>query len=328
MPRRRLKDGFVVALIVGVLALPGAASAASPNTITIGAATPGTKNCFPFGGFLADGGWGPNFAFVYKDIPAFALRPGDVVAFDLDFPNDTDNRMDVAMAGTTANGNDLNNGPFTTVADNAQTPANPRGDSTLSNYELQWIASSAFDFPGGGLLIRFSNPAGAFATDATCEPANIGGADTSADASGFFVGRRYLDADGVSPWPDGDDASIAQFRLILQPTSSAFTFGKVKRNKKKGTARLPVQVPGAGTLTLSGKGVKAKTAGARAERSVASAGTVELTIKPKGKLRKRLLARHKAKVKVKVTFAPSGLPGHQAGDPVTRATKVKLLRRR
>jgi hypothetical protein len=326
MSRQGLKVGVAVALIAGSLASANTAAGASPNTITIGAAAPGAGNCWPFAGFLADVGWGPNFAFVYKNIPAFALRPDDVVAFDLDAPNDTDIRMDVAMAPTTANGNDVNSGPFTTVATNAEPPANPRGDSTLSNYELRWTASSAFDFPGGGLLIRFSNATSAFASDTTCD-ATLGGANSAADASGFFVGRRHSDLDGVSPWDSGDDGAIGQFRLALQPTSGAFGFAKITRNKRKGTAQLPVEVPGPGTLTMNGKGVKAQTAGGRAETSVASAGIVKLTIKPKGKLKKKLRTRHKARVTVNVTFAPSPIPGHPAGDPATQTERVKLIRR-
>jgi hypothetical protein len=326
MSRRPWRVGVLVSLITGALALPTVASAASTNTITIGATTPNVSNCWPFGGFLADGGWGPNFAFVYQNIPPFALRSGDVVAFDLGNPNDTDNRIDIAVAQTTANGNDVNNGPFTTIATNAQTPANPRGDSIAGNYELQWAVSSRFDFGGGGLLIRFSNPADAFATDTTCD-ATLVHADGT-DASGFFVGRRYLDADGASPWDNGDAGDIAQFRLTLQPTTGNFTFGKVKRNKRKGTAQLPVNVPDPGVLALIGNGVKAQTAaGTRATMSVASAGTVKLKIKPKGRLKRTLLFEHKAKVSVKVTFTPAPIPGHQAGDPTTHRKRVKLIQR-
>jgi hypothetical protein len=325
---RRVKAGVLVAMVAGALASPGAGWAASPNTITIGAATPNAGNCFPFGGYLADGGgWGPYFAFVYQNIPPFHLRPGDIVAYDLNLPNDTDNRMDVAMAATTANGNDVNSGPFTTVATNAQTPANPRGDDVTGNYELQWTASAGFDFAGGGLLVRFSNPAGDFATDGSCD-ANIAGANLASDASGFFVERTYGDADGVSPWGTVDNGSIAQFRLIFQPTSGAFTLGKVEQNRRKGTAKLPVTVPGPGTLTLSGKGVKARTAaGPVAQTSVAAAGTVELTIKPKGKTKGKLLSSHKAKVSANVTFVPSAIAEHPAGDRSTQTVKVKLIQR-
>jgi hypothetical protein len=324
----RLKLGLLAALLASVLATPSAASAASTNAITIGAATPNAAtNCFPFGGYLADGGgWGPYFAFFYQNIPPFHLRSGDIIAYDLNAPNDTDNRMDVAMVATTTNGNDVNNGPFTTVASNTQTPANPRGDDVTSNYELQWTASAAFDFAGGGLLVRFSNPAGAFAEDGSCD-ANIAGAGAS-DASGFFVGRTSGDSDGVSPWGTTFNNAIAQFQLIFEPTSSAFTLGKVERNRRNGTAKLPITVPGPGTLTLSGKGVKARTAaGPGAQTRVAATGTIKLAIKPKGKTKSQLLRTHKAKVAATVTFAPSASPDHAAGDPSSQTAKLKLVRR-
>jgi hypothetical protein len=323
----RIELGLLAALLACVLATPSAASAASTNAITIGAATPNAVNCFPFGGYLADGGgWGPYFAFFYQNIPPFHLRSGDIIAYDLNTPNDSDNRMDVAMVATTANGNDVNNGPFTTVASNTQTPANPRGDDVASNYELQWTASAAFDFAGGGLLVRFSNPAGAFAEDGSCD-ANIAGAG-AADASGFFVGRTSGDPDGVSPWGVTFNNAIAQFRLIFEPTSNAFTLGKVERNRRNGTAKLPVTVPGPGTLTLSGKGVRARTAaGPVVQTRVAATGTIKLTIKPKGKTKSKVRTSHKANVAVKVTFAPSAIPGHQAGDPSATKAKVKLIQR-
>jgi hypothetical protein len=113
--------------------------------------------------------------------------------------------------------------------------------------------------------------------------------------------------------------------------SNAFSFGKVKRNKRKGTATLAVSVPGPGTLTLTGKGVKAQRTG-RAARTVASktvgaAGTVKLKIKPKGKTRRKLTDTGRAKVKVKVTFTPNGTAtGDVIGDPNTKSKRVKLVK--
>ena len=50
------------------------------------------------------------------------------------------------------------------------------------------------------------------------------------------------------------------------PPSNEFTLGKPKLNKRKGTARLAVTVPGPGELALSGNGVKA--AGAAVAKTV------------------------------------------------------------
>lgn len=307
-----------IALSCAVLAWPGAGAAATPKTITVAATTPDLGNCFPFGGFQADGGWGPNMAFVYRNLPGFQLKPGDTIAFDLHNPNDTDVHVEIAMAAAT-NGTDVNTTPFTTIVQNTTPPASPRGNTVEDDYELAFTSRASFTFPGGGLIIRFSNPAGAFLSDATCSNGEIvGGLET--DPSGFFLSRVYFDPDGVSPWTAGDAGPAGQFQLILQPTSNKLKFRKLKRNKKKGTAVLPVSVPGPGKLKLKGGGVKGQTAHARA--SVKAAGTVKLRIKAKGKRKARLLERGKVKLKLRIVFTPGGDP---AGDPRTTRRKVKLI---
>ena len=99
-----------------------------------------------------------------------------------------------------------------------------------------------------------------------------------------------------------------------KPTND-FTVGKPKLDKKEGTAKLPVEVPGAGNLELSGKSV----AGATAQPSKAS--TVKLPVKPVGKLKKQLRKKGKATVKVRVAFTPTG--GDTAREPKT----VKLVKK-
>jgi hypothetical protein len=100
------------------------------------------------------------------------------------------------------------------------------------------------------------------------------------------------------------------------PPSNAFRFGKLKRDKKKGTARLTVNFPGPGTFSLTGKGVVAK-------RSVVvtGAGNGALTIRPKGRWRRVLLRKGKVKLKIALTFTPSG------GEARTRTRVVKLVKR-
>jgi hypothetical protein len=100
--------------------------------------------------------------------------------------------------------------------------------------------------------------------------------------------------------------------------SNGFTIGAATRNKKKGTARLPVTVPEAGTLTVTGKGVKTRFTAA--STSVA-AGTSNVVIKPKGKTRKKLNSRGKAKVKLSITYTPTGLSAN------TQPSKLKLKKK-
>jgi hypothetical protein len=313
------------AALAACLALvwPASGDAASPKTITVAAATPNVNNCWPFGEATEPMDlWTPYFGFVYKNIPAFDLKRGDTLAFDSGLANDHDIQVDVALAATTSNGGDVNAGPFTTIAHNTQTPTSPRGDDIAGNYELGFVAQTSFNFSGGGLIVRVSNPGPAFLPDDTCDWQLVG--NDAPDTSGFFVKRVFTDPDGVSPWADEDDGPLGQFRLTLLPESNKVSLGKLKRNKKKGTARLPVTVPGKGTLALSGKGVKAQKAAATAEASVAGEGTVLLPVKAKGKARKGLFSTGKAKLRLRLTFTPTSDP---ADPPKTRQVKVKLLKK-
>jgi hypothetical protein len=92
-------------------------------------------------------------------------------------------------------------------------------------------------------------------------------------------------------------------------------FGKLERNLKKGTATLPVSVPGPGTLVGNGKGLK------RVERIASGPGTVDLPVKPKGGKRRTLNAAGKAKAREMVTFTAS------CGASAQKAGKVKLRKR-
>lgn len=101
----------------------------------------------------------------------------------------------------------------------------------------------------------------------------------------------------------------------LKVTKPKITLGGVKLNKGKGTATLSVKIPGAGTLTASGKGVvKAQKKAKNAKKPK----TLKLTIKAKGKAKKQLAEEGAAKVNAKVTFKPS------SGAPVTKTKKITL----
>jgi hypothetical protein len=104
--------------------------------------------------------------------------------------------------------------------------------------------------------------------------------------------------------------------------SNAFSFGKARRNTKKGTATLTVDAPNPGELVLSGKGVKpAGAAGAVTAKTVTAAGNVKLLIRAKGKKQRTLNETGKVKVSFAVTYTPTG------GDPSTQSRKLKLKKR-
>jgi hypothetical protein len=124
----------------------------------------------------------------------------------------------------------------------------------------------------------------------------------------------------------GDDT---QDKCPVDRTTQAlcqFSFGRLKRNEKRGTAVLPVTVPGAGTLSLSGKGVAGQQASTSRMASaggsaVASASTVKLVVKGKGKKKKTLNETGKVKLNLAITYTPTG------GDPSTKSMKVKLKKK-
>ena len=119
--------------------------------------------------------------------------------------------------------------------------------------------------------------------------------------------------------PQGPACDIGAFELVpvIATPSNAFKFGKLKRNRAKGTAVLSVTVPGPGTIALAGKGIVAKPA-----KPVAAAGIVKLQIKAKGKARRKLGRLGKAKVTARVTYTPTG------GAANTQAKTAKLIKRR
>ena len=132
---------------------------------------------------------------------------------------------------------------------------------------------------------------------------------------------RALTYFGASDTEVGFNADVAT------APSNAFSFGKLNRNKKKGTARVPVFVPGPGTLSLTGKGVKTQRAGggAAASLAVSGAGKVNVLVKPRGKLKKKLRKKGTARVRISVTYTPTGdLPG----IPNTQTEKIKLNKTR
>jgi hypothetical protein len=107
---------------------------------------------------------------------------------------------------------------------------------------------------------------------------------------------------------------------------ASIDFGQVTRNDTKGTAKLTTTVPDPGDVVLErtkqvkGDEVRAEAGGASA-RTSQNGIEVELTVKPRGKAKKKLNRKGKAKVKAKVTYTPDG------GTPNTEAKKIKLVKR-
>ncbi len=153
----------------------------------------------------------------------------------------------------------------------------------------------------------------------TCTAATLG------PGEGCQLGARFA--------PDSAGAKTATLRLGLgsealtaslsgtgapspaPPPSNAFSFGKFKTNTKQGTATQSVNVPGPGTLVLSGKDVK------KVQKAPSQQGEVKLSIVSSGKAKSQLDKKGSVKVKVAVSFTPTG------GVSKTQNKTVKLVKK-
>jgi uncharacterized repeat protein (TIGR01451 family) len=190
-------SGFLVALTLSLLLC----QAVNATIVSVFPNDPQVGGCAPFG--VGDPSvevealaWTPYYGWIYKDVPPFSLVPGSTIAFDTGLMNDFDIELDVALAPTEVNGGFIEAAPFTKVVSNTQQPANPRGDTIVGNFDLRFSVEVPFDFPGGGLIIRMSNPSVRYFADKTCAGSEIGVFGTSDEAVHGFLG----DEDGVSPW--------------------------------------------------------------------------------------------------------------------------------
>jgi NHL repeat len=114
----------------------------------------------------------------------------------------------------------------------------------------------------------------------------------------------------TEPHPDEPIAAP----LVKLP-SSKFHFAGLMKNRSNGFAVLFVRVPGPGRLNLKGRGFR------RLSRTARQATTVQLPVKPKVRLRHFLKQHGKGRIRVVVTFTPTG------GVPRT-LEKVIVLRRK
>ena len=100
--------------------------------------------------------------------------------------------------------------------------------------------------------------------------------------------------------------------------TSTFTFGGVKHDVRRGTAKLSVEVDGPGRLTLA-KTKRVKRA--RVHVLAKKAGRVRLAVRPRGTAKRRLKRPGTIRVKARVTFTA------KQGEPNTKTRRLRLIRR-
>jgi hypothetical protein len=121
--------------------------------------------------------------------------------------------------------------------------------------------------------------------------------------------------------PQGAACDVGAFELVpaIATPSNEFKFGRLKRNKVKGTAVLFVTLPGPGTISL---GKSRGVVGVPGSKTVSAAGLVGLRIRPRAFARRKLNHSGQAQVIAKVTYTPAG------GVASTKAKTIKLIKRR
>jgi hypothetical protein len=127
--------------------------------------------------------------------------------------------------------------------------------------------------------------------------------------------------------PDGGSGNFPpagamdNVRLNLSATlvpTNVFSFGRIRRDRRKGSAVLEVVVSNPGSVTLAGNGLKAK----RATKTVAVPGVVRFAIAVTGKRKRKLNRKGRVSVQVNATFTPIG------SDPATQSIRVKLKKKK
>jgi cysteine-rich repeat protein len=152
--------------------------------------------------------WLPSMGFVYRNVESFELSPGDTIAFDIQMraadPPDLGflPQVDLALAHAPDPLNpfkpdDLPGSDFTIVA-HAAIAAGP-GNRMVRDYELAFTVDAPFRFPGGGLIIRVTDPKGVLATKSDLDCLPVITADAQPNGTNRLVGTFRLEA-GEYPW--------------------------------------------------------------------------------------------------------------------------------
>ncbi|MEX2611067.1 MAG: Ig-like domain-containing protein [Gemmatimonadota bacterium] len=199
----------------------------------------GVGNCFPFGG-------NTNYSFmgfIYRNVPAFTLSPGDKIAFDMGALNFDETRRNIFFAVANKNpgppqlgsgSNVVSQGiaaqSWHQVVSDAQVPLNPHGNTVIGDYELIYTAEASFAFPGGGFIVGFQNSPPAAYRDSGCEQVLVYG--NWDDPSPHFY-SRFLQQPDLSLEP-----------LDVPSPSNAMWIGGIRIYRENQAALLMAQPAG------------------------------------------------------------------------------------
>jgi Domain of unknown function (DUF4214) len=183
------------------------------------------------------------------------------------------------------------------------------------------VGSSEYYFhdPGWSATIEWGDGA---SSPAVVSGEELSGAHIYAQAGSYQIAVKLADSRGPV-------ATIAGSAVVSAPlVVNHFTFSKQTLNPHTGTAILRIALPGPGSLSFGGRGVALRLLALPARlsalqtKSITAAGTVKLLVKAKGKTRRRLRRKGSARVRVALTFTPTG------GTPNRKTHLVRLRKAR
>ncbi|KMK68417.1 hypothetical protein [Puniceibacterium sp. IMCC21224] len=193
------------------LTLMAGATAAHAATATYDGTSKNSGNCIPFG---CPDSYGTHMGFIYQDIAAFSLSVGDIIAFDTMGVNDYDLSLSLSLGATTTNGGTrVDSNGFLSLGTIAPST---RGDTIMGNFDIQFVATSAFSFAGGGLIVDFENTNGRVRDGAS----NSGGYNLVSSRNSDFTTGRYYSGRYVGDTSRGSSSShVGDLRIITADAS-------------------------------------------------------------------------------------------------------------
>jgi 6-phosphogluconolactonase len=134
----------------------------------------------------------------------------------------------------------------------------------------------------------------------------------SQDITGYAIDAT---SGGLSPLGESPFATgMNPLGITIPRPSNEFSFGKLRKLKRKGKARLTLELAGPGKVELAGKRVKRRTKHPEGTKQ-------RLSVAPTGEAKRKLRKRGKAKLKVEATYTPEG------GTPSTKSKRIRVIRR-
>ena len=220
----------------------------------------------------------------------------------------------------------LAGGPATTIS----TVTKDNCGVAVNAAHVYWASGEGLierDRLGGGppttIATAAQDPCGIAVDDDHVYWASAGsGAISRANLDGSGLVRRFAESGG-EPCGVAVDALAGDLPAPAAGPSNVFRLGGVTKNRRRGTARLRLLLPGPGSLVVTGRKVReSRLENVAVTPPPGQLAAVRVAIRPRRATRRLLRVYGLVVAPLNVTFTPAG------GEPRTRYTRVWLAQRR